>query len=152
MDETPAQRKNRITRNYTAVVMNSTVQDHQFGAESRAAMSCELSTINNSLIPLKRVTDTPAKVFARLKAKVQQENSEEHREDVAMPRQLGRGGSLSTNMQQPPVDAATFEEQDTHVLTLSPPKSMSQNSDLGTPTMTSNLDKEGGYYPDLVYS
>ncbi|XP_053093615.1 mis18-binding protein 1 isoform X2 [Pangasianodon hypophthalmus] len=148
--ETPA-RSNRVSRKCTAVVMNSTVQDHQLGAKSRAAMTCELSTINNSMIPLKRVTDTPAKVFARLKAKVQQQNSEEHREVNVIPRQLGRGVSLSTNMQQPPVDDATSEGQDTYVLTLSPPESMSKNSELEDPQMTSHLDGEGGHKPDLVH-
>ncbi|MCJ8737087.1 hypothetical protein PDJAM_G00019800 [Pangasius djambal] len=148
--ETPA-RSNRISRKCTAVVMNSTVQDHQLGAKSRAAMTCELSTINNSVMPLRQVTDTPAKVFARLKAKVQQQSSEEHREVNVMPRQVGRGVPLSTNMQQPPVDDATSEGQDTYVLTLSPPESMSKNSELEDPQMTSHIDGEGGHNPDLVH-
>lgn len=151
MAETPAQSK-RISRNCSTLVMNSTVQDHQPGDDSRAAMSCELSTINNSMMPLKRVTDTPAKVFARLKAKVQQQNSEEHREVPVMPRQLGRGTLLNTNMQQPLVDDAISKEQDMYVLTLSPPKSTSKNSELENSQMTSHLDGEGGHNPDFVHS
>lgn len=149
MAESLAQTK-RISRNCTALVMNSTVQDNQLGAESRAAMSCELSTINNSLMPLKQVTDTPAKVFARLKAKVQRQNSEELRQVNVISRQLGRSVSLSKNMQKPPVDGATSEEQEIYVLTLSPPKSTINISELEDPQMTSQLNSKGGHNPDLV--
>ncbi|XP_058255463.1 mis18-binding protein 1 isoform X2 [Hemibagrus wyckioides] len=145
--ETPAY-SNRLTRNCTTVAMNSTVKDHQIGAESRGAMRCELSTINNSVLCLKRVTDTPAKVFARLKAKVQRLNSEEHRKESVIPVQLGEGVSLFTNIQQSPVDDATSEGQDTYVLTLSPPESTSKSSE--DPQMTSLLDIEG-YNPDLFH-
>lgn len=148
MTESPAWTK-RVTGNCTPFVMNSTVQDHQFGAESRAIMNCELSTINNSVMPLKRVTDTPAKVFARLKAKVQLQNLEEHREAGVIP---SRSVLLSTNMQQPPVDDGTSEQQDTYVLTLSPPRSTSKNSELEDPQMTTHLGTEGCHNPDLVHS
>lgn len=143
-------RSNRISRSCTAV-MNSTVRDHRLRAESRAAMSCELSTINNSVIRIKRVTDTPAKVFARLKAKVQRQNSEEHRDVNVVPRQLDSGVLLSTNMQQPPVDDATSEGRETYVLSLSPPKSVSKISELEDPQMTSPIDIEGDHNPDLVH-
>lgn len=149
--ETTAQ-SNRISRNCTAVAMNSIIQDHQLGAKSRAVMSCELSDINNLVMPLKRVTDTPAKVFARLKAKVQRQISEEHREVKVLHRQLDSGDLLSTNMQQPPVDDATSEGQDTYVLTLSPPESMSKNSELEDPQITSHCDRDGGHNPDFVHS
>ncbi|XP_060789886.1 mis18-binding protein 1 isoform X2 [Neoarius graeffei] len=143
--ETMAQ-SNRISRNCMTVVMNSTIQDHQLGAKSRAVMSCELSAMNNSVTPLKRATDTPAKVFARLKAKVQRQISEEHREVKVIHRQLASGDLLSTNMQQqPPVDDATSEGQDTYVLTLSPPESMSRNSEL------EDLDRDGGHNLDVVH-
>lgn len=146
--ETPAY-SDRLTRNCTTVAMNSTVKDHQIGVESRGAMRCELSTINNSVLCLKQVTDTPAKVFARLKAKVQRLNSEEHRKESVIPVQLGEGVPLFTNIQQSPVDGATSEGQDTYVLTLSPPESMSKSSE--DPQMTSLLDIEG-YNPDLFHS
>lgn len=148
MAESLAQTK-RISRTCTELLMNSTVQDNQVGAKSRAAMSCELSTINNSLMPLKLVTDTPAKVFARLKAKVQRQNSEELRQVNVISRQLGRSVYLSKNMQQPPVDGATSEQQDIYVLTLSPPKSTSNISELEDPQMTSQLNSEGDF-TDLV--
>lgn len=103
--------------------------------------------MNNSVTPLKRATDTPAKVFARLKAKVQRQISEEHREVKVIHRQLDSGDLLSTNMQQqPPVDDATSEGQDTYVLTLSPPESMSRNSEL------EDLDRDGGHNLDVVHS
>lgn len=101
-------------------------------------------------MPLKRVTDTPAKVFARLKAKVQQQNSEEHK-DHAMAKPLGRG-LFYTNIQQPPDDYATSEDQDAHVLTLSPPKSISTNSAPGDHQRRSRLDRNGARKPDLVHS
>lgn len=136
-------RTNRKSKNCSIVIMNSTVQAHQIGAESRGATSFELSTFNNSVLSLKQVTDTPAKVFARLKAKVQQLNSEEHRKESAKSVQLGGGVLLSRNMQQqqPPVVDASSEGQNTYVLTLSPPECTSQNSE--DPQMTSHLDTEG---------
>ncbi|KAK3563081.1 hypothetical protein QTP86_016325 [Hemibagrus guttatus] len=145
--ETPAY-SNRLIRNCTKAGMNSTVKDHQIGAKSRGAMSCDLSTINNSVLSLKRVTDTPAKVFARLKAKVQRLNSEEHRKESVIPVQLAEGVSLFTNIQQPPVDDAASEGQDTYVLTLSPPETMSKSSE--DPQMTSLLDIEG-HNPDFFH-
>ncbi|KAM9466157.1 mis18-binding protein 1 isoform 2-T2 [Clarias gariepinus] len=142
---------NRISRNCTSVVLNSTVHDHKFGAESRAAMNCDLSTINTSVMPLKQVTDTPAKVFARLKAKVQRQNSEEHTQINVVPRHLTRGVPLSQNMHKPPVDDTTSEGQDTYVLTLSPPESMSKNSELEEPQIIAHLDTGGGHDSDLVH-
>ncbi|XP_046711066.1 mis18-binding protein 1 isoform X1 [Silurus meridionalis] len=136
-------------RNCTTVVMNSTVHDHQLGAESRAAMSCELSTINNSVMPLQRVTDTPAKVFARLKAKVQRQNSEEHGGFDFIPRQPCTAAPIFKNMQEPLVDDATLVGHDTYVLTLSPPECISKNTD--HTEMTSHLDEAGGYNQDLVH-
>ncbi|TSW08332.1 Mis18-binding protein 1 [Bagarius yarrelli] len=148
MAETPA-RSNRIKKNFTPAVMNSTVQDHRLGTESREAMSCDLSTINNPVLCLKRITDTPAKVFARLKAKVQRLNSEEHREESVAPVQLGGGDSFHTHMQQPAVDGDDLSDgQDTYVLTLSPPKSMSKNPE--NPQRTPYLVIEG-HNPDLFH-
>lgn len=134
------------------MVLNSTVHDHKFGAESRAAMNCDLSTINTSVMPLKQVTDTPAKVFARLKAKVQRQNSEEHTQINVVPRHLTRGVPLSQNMHKPPVDDTTSEGQDTYVLTLSPPESISKNSELEEPQIIAHLDTGGGHDSDLVHS
>ncbi|XP_027029462.2 mis18-binding protein 1 isoform X6 [Tachysurus fulvidraco] len=132
---------NRLIRSCTTVAMNSTVKDHQIGAESIGAMSCELSTINNSVLSFKRVTDTPAKVFARLKAKVQQLNPVEHRKESVVPVHPDRGVSLSKNILQPlDDDHAASEGQDTYVLTLSPPESTSKRSE--DTQMPSLLDRE----------
>ncbi|KAI5102198.1 mis18-binding protein 1 [Silurus meridionalis] len=112
-------------------------------------MSCELSTINNSAMPLQRVTDTPAKVFARLKAKVQRQNSEEHGGFDFIPRQPCTAAPIFKNMQEPLVDDATLVGHDTYVLTLSPPECISKNTD--HTEMTSHLDEAGGYNQDLVH-
>ncbi|XP_060736266.1 mis18-binding protein 1 isoform X4 [Tachysurus vachellii] len=131
----------RLIRNCTTVAMNSTVKDHQIGAESIGAMSCELSTINSSVLSFKRVTDTPAKVFARLKAKVQRLNPEEQRKECVVPVHPDRGVSLSKKILQPlDDDDAASEGQDTYVLTLSPPESTSKSSE--DPQIPSILDRE----------
>ncbi|XP_035388835.1 mis18-binding protein 1 isoform X2 [Electrophorus electricus] len=117
----------RRTRQQGPLVMNSTAQH---ALNSTPAIPCELSSINMteyqeaSVLAPKRDTDTPAKVFARLKAKVQRQNLKKHRED---PRYFINGHmgkrDACPKVLQSHTDDNMQEGQETCVLTLSPPKS-----------------------------
>ncbi|XP_076835153.1 mis18-binding protein 1 isoform X2 [Brachyhypopomus gauderio] len=134
-----AAQPNRRTRHEGALVMNSTVQ-HAWN--STPAIPCELSSINmteyqpSSVLSPNRDTNTPAKVFARLKAKVQRQNLEDHRDDpqYSINGHMGKR-DLSTKVPQSHFDNGMQEGQETCVLTLSPPKSpktISQVDDLSS--------------------
>ncbi|XP_049319497.1 mis18-binding protein 1 [Astyanax mexicanus] len=137
------------TRRQDLMVLNSTVQN---AADSGPHIPCELSTINSTVtddqllerqapIPVfKSLTDTPAKVFARLKAKVQQQTLEEGKDDA-----LNR----HTMVQHSPVEDTMQEDQETYVLTLSPPESTSMTWEVGDPSpkeeLAANVDgRQGG--------
>ncbi|XP_072545929.1 mis18-binding protein 1 [Salminus brasiliensis] len=129
----------RRTELQAPMVLNSTVQH---AAELGPHVPCELSSINStavdhplpehqSAVPaLKQLTDTPAKVFARLKAKVQQQNFEECREDAPN----GQMDSLHLRMEQSLAEDAMQEDQETYVLTLSPPESTNMAWQVGDPS------------------
>ncbi|XP_066529325.1 mis18-binding protein 1 [Hoplias malabaricus] len=117
----------RRTGSRTTLVLNSTVQH---AMESGAQIPCELSSINTTSVehlspqlpalfasPSKQLTDTPAKVFARLKAKVQHQNLEERGE--AQNAQMDK----NTLLHLAQTEDAIEESQETYVLTVSPPKS-----------------------------
>ncbi|XP_016354000.1 mis18-binding protein 1 [Sinocyclocheilus anshuiensis] len=118
----------RKISNRDVLVMNSTAQNAE---ENSPNIPCEISSINATVevapqdkadVMLKRCTETPAKIFARMKAKVQRQNS------------AGRGaasdhvgnqeicGSIPSN----PVTQYSQKNnasQETYVLALSPPQS-----------------------------
>lgn len=112
-------------------VMNSTVQN---AADSGPHMPCDLSSINtttaeqqlsehrvSSAPVLKQLTDTPAKVFARLKAKLKQQNLVECKENT-QDVQMDKNSSLQLKMNQSEDENAVQDGQETYVLTLSPPE------------------------------
>ncbi|KAL0170135.1 hypothetical protein M9458_034731 [Cirrhinus mrigala] len=77
-------RSGRKISNRDLLVMNSTAQNAE---ENSPNIPCELSSINATVevplqdkadLMLKRCAETPAKIFARMKAKVQRLNSAEH--------------------------------------------------------------------------
>ncbi|XP_036449829.1 mis18-binding protein 1 isoform X2 [Colossoma macropomum] len=137
----------------TTLVLNSTVQH---AVESGPHITCELSSINATVaehqlskhqaasVPAPRLlTDTPAKVFARLKAKVQRQNLKECKED-ALNAQMDKNGLFHLKMQQSQAEDTVQEGQETYVLTLSPPKSQKMTWQVGetppTADLTTNVD------------
>ncbi|XP_062863233.1 mis18-binding protein 1 isoform X2 [Trichomycterus rosablanca] len=139
----PTGRTERQNRQNTAVVLNSTLQQYCNGSEIKPYLNCELSAINPTVSAQKRITDTPAKVFARLKAKVQQQNFEEHLEDRVLPTQVNNESLFHPNVQRMSTDTVQ-DGQDTYVLTLSPPESPRTNSVSGDPLPTSHANGEKG--------
>ncbi|KAL6478106.1 hypothetical protein MHYP_G00139410 [Metynnis hypsauchen] len=135
------------TRPWATLVLNSTVQH---AVESGPNITCELSSINATVeehqlskhqaapVPAPRLlTDTPAKVFARLKAKVQRQNLREGKEDV-LNAQMDKNNSFHQKMQQSQAEDSVQEVQETYVLTLSPPKSQKMTWQVGDPPPTAD--------------
>ncbi|XP_017540223.1 mis18-binding protein 1 [Pygocentrus nattereri] len=141
------------TRPRATLVLNSTVQH---AVESGPHITCDLSSINATMeehqaasVPAPRLlTDTPAKVFARLKAKVQLQNLRERKEDEQNV-QMDKNNSLHLKMQQSQVEDTVQEGQETYVLTLSPPKSQKMTWQVGDlpptadPGINVDEDREG---------
>ncbi|KAI4902187.1 hypothetical protein NFI96_029555 [Prochilodus magdalenae] len=138
-----------------ALVLNSTVQH---AVESAPHIPCEMSSINvtaaehqlpeqqaPSVLPSRLLTDTPAKVFARLKAKVEQQNFKEF-SDVAQNTQMDNSNLLHLKMQQSQSEDTIQEGQETYVVLLSPPKSQNITWQVGdsprTANSATNVDEE----------
>ncbi|KAL7873520.1 hypothetical protein AOLI_G00125910 [Acnodon oligacanthus] len=139
----------RRTRPRATLVLNSTVQH---AVESGPHITCELSSINATVeehqlsehqaafVPAPRLlTDTPAKVFARLKAKVQRQNLRECKED-AQNVEMDKNNSFHMKMQQSQAEDTVQEGQETYVLTLSPPKSQKMRWQVEDPPPTADPD------------
>ncbi|XP_067311280.1 mis18-binding protein 1 [Pseudorasbora parva] len=118
----------RKISNRDVLVMNSTAQSAE---ENSPNISCELSSINATAevapqykadLMLKRCTETPAKIFARLKAKVQRQNSVGHEAASDHLRNQEICGHIPLN---PVVQYSqkSNANQETYVLALSPPQS-----------------------------
>lgn len=118
------------------LVMNSTAQNAE---ENSPDIPCEISSINATVevapqdkadLMLKRCTETPAKIFARMKAKVQRQNSAGH-------------GSASDHVGTqeiccviPSTPVTQYSQksnanQETYVLALSPPQSLRGDAQAG---------------------
>ncbi|XDV43311.1 hypothetical protein PO909_011812 [Leuciscus waleckii] len=119
----------RKNSNRDVLVMNSTAQSAE---ENSPNISCELSSINATAevvtpqdkanLMLKRCTETPAKIFARMKAKVQRQNSAGHGAASDHVRNQEICGDMPSN----PViqySQKSNASQETYVLALSPPQS-----------------------------
>lgn len=116
----------RKISNRDMLVMNSTAQS---ATENSPNIPCELSSINTTaeVIPqdkadrmLKRCTETPAKIFARMKAKVQTQNSAGHGAASDQPLIHSNQYSQKSNA-----------NQETYVLALSPPKLLRGDAQAG---------------------
>lgn len=118
----------RKISNRDVLVMNSTAQSAE---ENGPNISCELSSINATAevapqdkadLMLKRCTETPAKIFARMKAKVQRQNSTGHEVASDNVRNQEICGRIPLN---PVVQYSqkSNANQETYVLALSPPQS-----------------------------
>ncbi|XP_051578230.1 mis18-binding protein 1-like [Myxocyprinus asiaticus] len=113
------------------IVMNSTAQCAE---EHSPNIPCELSTINataevalaNADLMLKRVTETPAKIFARMKAKVQRQNSvgKEVASEPVRNKEKCNSVPLSSKIQY---SQKSNPNQETYVLALSPPQSQRED-------------------------
>lgn len=119
----------RKNSNRDVLVMNSTAQSAE---ENSPNIPCELSSINATAevvtpqdkanLMLKRCTETPAKIFARMKAKVQRQNSAGHGAASDHVRNQEICGDMPSN----PViqhSQKSNANQETYVLALSPPQS-----------------------------
>ncbi|KAL7861741.1 hypothetical protein SRHO_G00131820 [Serrasalmus rhombeus] len=142
------------TRPRATLVLHSTVQH---AVESGPHITCDLSSINATMeehqlsehqaasVPAPRLlTDTPAKVFARLKAKVQLQNLREHKEDEQNV-QMDKNNSFHLKMQQSQAEDTVQEGQETYVLTLLPPKSQKMTWQVGDlpPTADPGINVDG---------
>ncbi|XP_048047955.1 mis18-binding protein 1 [Megalobrama amblycephala] len=123
----------RKISNQDVLVMNSTAQSAE---ENSPNIHCELSSINATAevtpqdkadLMLKRCTETPAKIFARMKAKVQRHNSAGHVAASDHVRNQEICGGIPLNQYSQKSNA----NQETYVLALSPPKSPSGDSQAG---------------------
>ncbi|XP_056623020.1 mis18-binding protein 1 isoform X2 [Triplophysa dalaica] len=116
-------RSGRKLSNQDVLVMNSTAQNPE---ENSPNIPCELSSINSaemalpdkSDLMLKKPTDTPAKIFARMKAKVHRDNAVGH--SVATDHEMCKSIPPIFKTQNPQMDNTN---QETYVLALSPPQS-----------------------------
>ncbi|KAA0711213.1 Mis18-binding protein 1 [Triplophysa tibetana] len=116
-------RSGRKLSNRDVLVMNSTAQNPE---ENSPNIPCELSSINaaemalpdKSDLMLKKPTDTPAKIFARMKAKVHRDNAVGH--GVASDHEICKTIPPIFKTQNPQMDNT---DQETYVLVLSPPQS-----------------------------
>ncbi|XP_077095850.1 mis18-binding protein 1 isoform X2 [Siphateles boraxobius] len=111
------------------LVMNSTAQSAE---ENSPNIPCELSSINATAevvtpqdkpnLMLKGCTETPAKIFARMKAKVQRQNSAGHGAASNHVRNQEICGDMPSN---PLIQYSqkSNANQETYVLALSPPQS-----------------------------
>lgn len=139
----PTGRPERHKRPQSAAAMlNSTLQHHCTSSEVKPYLNCELSAIDLTVSTQKQVPDTPAKVFARLKAKVQQQNLEERPEDAILPTGTNNESSFHPDAPRLSSDASLQNGQDTYVLTLSPPESPRTNSESGDPVPMSHANGE----------
>ncbi|XP_056090027.1 mis18-binding protein 1 isoform X2 [Rhinichthys klamathensis goyatoka] len=119
----------RKNSNRDVLVMNSTAQSAE---ENSPNIPCELSSINATAevvtpqdkanLMLKRGTETPAKIFARMKAKVQRQNSTGHGAASDHVRNQDICGEMPSN---PVIQYSQKRNanQETYVLALSPPQS-----------------------------
>lgn len=123
----------RKISNRDVLVMNSTAQSAE---ENSPNIHCELSSINATAevtpqdkadLMLKRCTETPAKIFARMKAKVQRQNSAGHGAASDHVRNQEICGGIPLNQYSQKSNA----NQETYVLALSPPKSPSGDAQAG---------------------
>ncbi|KTF74334.1 hypothetical protein cypCar_00032431 [Cyprinus carpio] len=118
----------RKISNRDMLVMNSTAQNAE---ENSSNIPCEISSINATVevapqdkadLMLKRCTETPAKIFARMKAKVQRQNSAGYGGGSDHVGNQEICGSIPSN----PVtqySQMNNTSQETYVLALSPPQS-----------------------------
>ncbi|XP_026142077.1 mis18-binding protein 1 [Carassius auratus] len=137
----------RKISNRDVLVMNSTAQNAE---ENSSNIPCEISSINATVeeapqdkadLMLKRCNETPAKIFARMKAKVQRQNSAGH--GVASDHDENQEicGSIHSN----PVKQYSQKNnasQETYVLALSPPQSPggdAQNGDIDLPQNSNSI-------------
>ncbi|XP_052001080.1 mis18-binding protein 1-like [Xyrauchen texanus] len=112
------------------IVMNSTAQCAE---EHSPNIPCELSTINataevalaNADLMLKRATETPAKIFARMKAKVQIQNAvgNEVASEPVRNKEKCNSAPLSSKIQY---SQKRNPNQEAYVLALSPPRSQKE--------------------------
>ncbi|XP_051502704.1 mis18-binding protein 1-like isoform X2 [Myxocyprinus asiaticus] len=109
------------------MVLNSTAQ----GAEEHSSnIPCELSSINatavvapgNADLMLKRATETPAKIFARMKAKVQRQNAVGNEVASESARNQEKCNSVPSSSKTQYFQKSNTN-QDTHFLAISPPQS-----------------------------
>nr|XP_055028535.1 mis18-binding protein 1 isoform X1 [Misgurnus anguillicaudatus] len=116
-------RSGRKLLNRDVLVMNSTAQNAE---ENSPTISCELSSINDAPVPLpdeadmmlKKTTETPAKIFARMKAKVQRQNAVGH--GVASDHEMYKSIPSIAKTQNSQMGNTN---QETYVLAISPPQS-----------------------------
>lgn len=116
-------RSGRKLSNRDVLVMNSTAQNPE---ENSPNIPCELSSINAAEVALsdkddlmlKKLTETPAKIFARMKAKVQRESGVGH--GVASDHEMCKSIPSISKAQNLQMDNTN---QETYVLALSPPQS-----------------------------
>ncbi|XP_059375010.1 mis18-binding protein 1-like isoform X1 [Carassius carassius] len=144
----------RKISNRDVLVMNSTAQNAE---ENSPNIPCELSSINPmaEVAPLDKVdmmlkgcSETPAKIFARMKAKVQRQNSEgpgEASDHVSIRESRDRVPSNPVAQ----TSQKTNANQETYVLALSPPQSLRGDAqagemDLPQDTHSINLHKVPG--------
>ncbi|KAF4102285.1 hypothetical protein G5714_017085 [Onychostoma macrolepis] len=118
------------------LVMNSTAKNAE---ENSPDIPCEISSINATVevalqdkadLMLKRCTETPAKIFARMKAKVQRQNSAGHgtASDHVGTQEMC-GVIPSTPVTQ--YSRKSNTDQETYVLALSPPQSLRGDAQAG---------------------
>ncbi|XP_073683360.1 mis18-binding protein 1 [Garra rufa] len=144
----------RKNSNRDLFVMNSTAQNAE---ENSPNIPCELSSINATVevplqdksdLMLKRCAETPAKIFARMKAKVQRQNTAGHGAASDHVRNQEMCAIIPSN----PVNQCSQKSnanQETYVLALSPPQSPSgeaqaEEMDLPQGSYSSNLHKVPG--------
>ncbi|KTF79220.1 hypothetical protein cypCar_00014827 [Cyprinus carpio] len=136
------------------LVMNSTAQNAE---ENSPNIPCELSSINATAevapldkvdLMLKRCSETPAKIFARMKAKVQRQYSAGHGAASDHISNQEICDSVPSN----PVTQTSHKsntDQETYVLALSPPQSLRGDAqagemDLPQDSLSINLHKVPG--------
>ncbi|XP_073783105.1 mis18-binding protein 1 isoform X1 [Danio rerio] len=118
----------RKLSNRDVLVMNSTAQSAE---ENSPNIPCELSSINATadVVPqnkadlmLKKGTETPAKIFARMKAKVQRQNSAGHEAVSVHVKNLE---ICNVDQSNPVIQISrkTNISQETYVIAVSPPQS-----------------------------
>lgn len=121
----------RKLSNGDVLVMNSTAQTAE---ENSPNIPCELSSINATAegvpqdLMLKKNTETPAKIFARMKAKVQRQNSAGHEAGSVHVKHLEicRGDQSNRVIQ---ISQKTNASQETYVIAVSPPQSQPEQVD-----------------------
>ncbi|XP_016123759.1 mis18-binding protein 1-like [Sinocyclocheilus grahami] len=126
----------RKISNRNVLVMNSTAQNAEANSPN---IPCELSSINataevapqdKAVLMLKRCSETPAKIFARMKAKVQIQNSAGHGAASDHVSNQEMCDSVPSN----PVTQYSQKSnanQETYVLALSPPQSPRGDAQVG---------------------